>query len=176
MKKFNRHDVTVTSLKEFMIRKGWPSGAATNNRYSPAEIRFLAKRSHMYRKDLLPLFVKKFDRPDMTIVCLESLCQRHGLKTGRYRGVQELGAESISKDGIYVRVGERSQLGRRNYVLKHRLLWEQKNGPPRRHRLECLDGNLLNADPSNWECVPNGVLSRLANDFENAPAVLKPIS
>ena len=130
----------------------------------------------MYRKDLLPLFVKKFDRPDMTIVCLESLCQRHGIKTGRYRGVQALGAESISKDGIYVRVGERSQLGRRNYALKHRLLWEQKNGPPRRHRLKCLDGNLLNADPSNWECVPNGVLSRLANDFENAPAVLKPIS
>lgn len=30
------------------------------------------------------------------------------------------------------------------------------------------------ADPSNWECVPNGVLSRLhKRGFEGAPAELK---
>nr|WP_282576146.1 HNH endonuclease [Sinorhizobium meliloti] len=40
----------------------------------------------------------------------------------------------------------------RRYVLKHRYLWEQKNGPlPAGTRLRCLDGDRQNTDPSNWE-------------------------
>jgi hypothetical protein len=133
----------------------------------------------MCRKDLLPLFVKKFGRPKMTIDCLEGICKRHGIKTRRYRADKELwvGAKYLSTSGyVYVRIGERSQFEGRNWAPEHKLLWEQKNGAvPKGYKLKCLDGNRLNTDPSNWECVPNAMLGRLhARNFENAPAILKP--
>ena len=66
-------------------------------------------------------------------------------------------------------------------VHKHRYLWEQKNGPvPEDHALKCLDGNRLNTDPSNWECVPKGMLPRLSGvskttlHYDTAPDELKP--
>lgn len=78
-----------------------------------------------------------------------------------------LGHERIDpKDGyVYVSVAETNPhtgYGRR-YVLKHRHLWEQKNGElPRGMALKCLDGNKQNCDPSNWEAVPRALLPRLA--------------
>jgi hypothetical protein len=49
---------------------------------------------------------------------------------------------------------------------------------PKGHRLKCLDGNKLNADLSNWELVPVGLLPRLNGRFgrgyDEAPAELKP--
>lgn len=76
-----------------------------------------------------------------------------------------LGHERVSKDG-YVEISIAEQNPHtgyeRRYVLKHRYLWEQVNGPvPEGHALKCLDSNPLNTDPSNWEAVPRAVLARL---------------
>ncbi len=67
-------------------------------------------------------------------------------------------------------------------VMKHRWLWEQANGPvPEGMALKCLDGDRTNADPSNWEAIPRGVLSRLNGGrhkkrlaYDAAPDELKP--
>lgn len=65
-------------------------------------------------------------------------------------------------------------------VLKHRWLWEKKNGPvPIGHVLKCRDGNKLNTDPANWELISRAVLAVLNRkhnglDHATAPAELKP--
>lgn len=67
-------------------------------------------------------------------------------------------------------------------VMKHRWLWEQANGPvPEGYALKCLDGDRTNTDPSNWEPVKRGVLSRLNGgprkkrlSYDAAPPELKP--
>lgn len=65
-------------------------------------------------------------------------------------------------------------------VAKHRWLWEQANGPvPEGQVLKCLDGDLTNTDPTNWEAVPRALLPRLAGrwtiPYDSAPAELKPV-
>jgi hypothetical protein len=70
-----------------------------------------------------------------------------------------------------------------NWKMTHVLRWEAVNGPvPEGHALKCLDGNRLNTDPSNWECVPRGLLALLNGGphrkrlaYDAAPAELKPI-
>lgn len=69
-----------------------------------------------------------------------------------------------------------------NWKATHLLRWEAVHGPvPAGHALKCLDGNRLNADPANWECVPRGVLAHLNGGrtkkrlaYDAAPVELKP--
>lgn len=76
-----------------------------------------------------------------------------------------LGHERVSKDG-YVEISI-DQINphtgyERRYVLKHRHMWEQKNGSLADGMcLKCIDGNRLNADPSNWEPMPRATLPYL---------------
>lgn len=84
-----------------------------------------------------------------------------------------LGHERVSQDG-YVEVSiaeENPHTGfERRYVLKHRHLWEQANGPiPEGHFLKCLDGDKTNTDPSNWEALPRAVLPRLSGGRWHKP-------
>lgn len=97
-----------------------------------------------------------------------------------------LGHERVSKDGyVEISIAETNPHTGfwRRYVLKHRHLWEQANGPiPAGHALKCLDGNKQNTDPANWEAVPRAILPRLAGGnrhhrklaFDDAPAELRP--
>lgn len=49
------------------------------------------------------------------------------------------------------------------FMHKHRYLWEQANGPlPKGMALKCLDGDIRNCDPTNWEAIPRALLPRLA--------------
>jgi hypothetical protein len=77
-----------------------------------------------------------------------------------------LGHERVSRDGyVEISVAQTNpHTGyNRRYVLKHRWLWEQKNGPvPAGHALKCLDGNRQNCDPSNWVAISRKALPRLA--------------
>lgn len=69
-----------------------------------------------------------------------------------------------------------------NWKPTHWLRWEAVHGPvPKGHALKCLDGNRLNTEASNWECVARGVLARLNGGrmkkriaFDAAPAEIKP--
>lgn len=95
-----------------------------------------------------------------------------------------LGHERIdAKDGyVYLSVAETNpHTGyERRYVLKHKWLWEQANGPlPEGHCLKALDGNRQNCDPSNWEAIPRGALPYLNGrwnglNYDEAPAEVRP--
>lgn len=66
------------------------------------------------------------------------------------------------------------------FVLKHKYLWEQANGPvPEGHCLKSRDGNRQNTDPSNWMCIPRSMLPRLSGrwtlPYDDAPDELKPL-
>lgn len=93
-----------------------------------------------------------------------------------------VGHERTNTDGyVEISVEERNpHTGfERRYVHKHRLLWKRENGPiPEGMCLKCLDGNKANSDPSNWKCIPRGMLPRLNNqwgrEYDVAPSELKP--
>jgi hypothetical protein len=102
-------------------------------------------------------------------------------KGGLPANTKYAGHERVSKDGyVEVSVNETNpHTGfERRYVLKHKWLWEQKHGRvPKGMALKCK-GNRLNADPSNWELVPRGLLPRLngksGRGYDSAPDDLKP--
>lgn len=49
-----------------------------------------------------------------------------------------------------------------HWVGKGRWVWERENGPvPEGHVVVMLDGDPMNCEPDNLECVPRGVLARL---------------
>lgn len=90
---------------------------------------------------------------------------------------------TCKKDGyIYISVEcEEKKAGfNREYVLKHKWLWEKLNGAvPEGHFLKSLDGNRRNTDPSNWVCLPNSMKPRLiagraGTDYDGADQELKP--
>lgn len=93
-----------------------------------------------------------------------------------------LGHERISKDGyVEISIDEtNSHTGyERRYVLKHRYLWEEKNGKlPEGMCLKCLDNNRQNTDPSNWEAIPRGMLPFLnghrGHNYDDSSQELKP--
>jgi hypothetical protein len=92
-----------------------------------------------------------------------------------------LGHERVDGNGyVVISIGETNpHTGfERRYVLKHKYLWEQANGPiPTGMCLKCL-GERQDSDPSNWELVPRGLLPRLngksGRNYDAAPAELKP--
>lgn len=62
---------------------------------------------------------------------------------------REIGSERIDKDG-YVLVKIRDGYLNKNWVLKHRLIYEQIHGKiPKNHKVVFADGNKRNFDPDN---------------------------
>lgn len=50
-----------------------------------------------------------------------------------------------------------SKLADSKWVLTHRLIWEQAHGPiPAKHIVRFIDGNTMNLQLSNLECIPMG--------------------
>lgn len=176
-----------------------------SRKYSKAELQFVERRKGLTRRELHAAFLERFRRTDVSIGNLQYICKTRGWFTGRTDGpfkngnipfmkgrkrppdpnqdknlnkkgmrYASPGNEKIHPYGYILITAERA--GVLKYVSKHKLLWEQTNGPvPKGMVLKCLDGDKQNTDPSNWECVPTGVLSRLRKRcFENAPPELKP--
>lgn len=78
------------------------------------------------------------------------------------------GHERITKDG-YVEIRVR----RGKYRLKHLWLWEKKNGPlPKSHCLRCMDGNIKNTAPENWELITRAENMKL-NTIHRYPEEVK---
>ena len=183
--------------------------------YSAQELAWIKVRADLPRRLLHAVFVYAFDRPDVSLANLKSICKRHGWMTGRTgcftpglapankgkkmpfnpnsaatqfkkgglpHNTKHLGAERIGKGGyIEISVAETNHHTgyERRYVMKHRHLWEQANGPlPEGMCLKCLDGDRTNTDPGNWEALPRALLPRLNGRFgrryDSAPAALKP--
>lgn len=146
---FGRTDVTLENLTSLFKRMGWHTG-----------------RSGQFAKGQAPANKgKKMPfNPKSAATRFRPGHRPHNSKP--------VGHERVSVEGyIEVSVAETNPhtgAGRR-YVQKHRRLWEIENGPvPEGHCLKCLDGNKLNTDPSNWECIPRSMLPRLNNQWGRA--------
>lgn len=159
--KFGRDDVSLKNFNALCQRNGWLTG-----------------RTGFFAKGEVPHNKGKPFNPA-------------GSEKGRFKkgnaphNTNYLGHERVSVDGyVEISVDERNpHTGfERRYVLKHKWLWEKLNGPvPDGHALKCLDGNRLNTDPSNWECIPRAVLARLNGGrfrttlpYDDASPELKP--
>lgn len=142
-KKFGREDVTLLNLHSLRKRKGWKTGRT--GCFTKGQEPHNKGKPHPARGRAIATQFKKGQTPHNT---------------------NYLGHERVDpKDGyVYISVDERNpHTGyERRYVLKHKWLWEQANGPvPDGHALKCLDSNKQNTDPSNWVPVPRAVLARL---------------
>lgn len=157
--KFGRSDVSLTNLNALCKRKGWFTGRT--GRFFPGQTPANKGKPHPSHPNTAKTQFKKGQLPHNT---------RH------------LGHERISQDGyVEITVAETNpHTGfERRYVLKHRHLWEQANGPlPADMCLKCLDGNKTNTDPGNWEAIPRALLPRLngrfGRGFESAAPEVKP--
>jgi hypothetical protein len=67
---------------------------------------------------------------------------------------REANATSIRKDSTG-RLYHYSKIADSVWVLTHRLMWEQANGPiPPKHVVRFIDGDTLNLQLTNLECIP----------------------
>lgn len=163
-KRFGRDDVTAQHLHALRKRKGWKTGRTGQ-------------------------FVKGQVSHNKGVKCAPGRGGRHPnarrtqfRKGNRPHNTKYAGHERVSKDGyVEISIEETNpHTGfERRYVLKHRWLWEQKNGPvPEGMCLKSLDGNKLNTDPSNWEAIPQAMLpylnGRWGLDYQAAHPEVKP--
>lgn len=95
-----------------------------------------------------------------------------------------IGHERINHEGyveISVAMPNPYTKADRHYVAKHKLLWEEENGPvPEGHVLKCLDGDKQNTDPNNWMAIPRALLPRLNGrwtklSYDEADPEIKPL-
>lgn len=157
---FGRADVSLVHISALCKRKGWMTG-----------------RTGCFEKGLVP-HNKGKPHP---CTRLPSVVRTQFKKGNLPHNTNYLGHERVSKDGyVEISIDETNpHTGfERRYVLKHRWLWEQKNGPlPEGYALKCK-GDKLNTDPSNWDAIPRAMLPRLSGrygrGYEEASAELKP--
>lgn len=162
--RFGREDVSPGKLHSLRKREGWKTG-----------------RTGRFDKGTVP--------PNKGKRCPEGVGGRHpnARKTQFKKGSAPHNAKgpghvSLGDDGYLWIITDRCNpwTGASTWrVHLHRWRWEQQHGPvPEGHVLKCLDGDRLNADPSNWEAVPQGLLPRLngksGRDYDHAPAGLRP--
>lgn len=80
-------------------------------------------------------------------------------KGGLPPNTKPIGYERITKDGyieVKVKMRPSSPLCKDNFILKHRLIWEEANGPiPKGYKVTFLDGNKQNCVFENLALVTN---------------------
>jgi hypothetical protein len=137
--RFGRADVSDVNLHSLRKRKGWKTGrtgcfengAAPHNKGKP--------------------FPTAAQHPN---------CRKTHFTKGERRGVavrlyKPVGTERVSKDGYRERKINDGMPLQSRWRAVHLIEWEAKNGPlPKGYALKCLDGNRGNADPANWEAIP----------------------
>lgn len=169
VEKFGRCDVSLVNLHSLRKRKGWLTG-----------------RSGRFEKGATPV--------NKGIPCPPGKGGRHpnaqrtqfakGGRTGKAAiNYKPIGTERITEDGYRERKIHDGLPMQSRWQLVQRIEWEAAHGPiPDGYALKCLDGNRLNAHPSNWEAIPRGVLARLNGGrfrktipYDDASDELKPI-
>lgn len=157
--KFERDDVTLDNFTALCKRNNWITGRT--GQFPKGTIPPNKGKKMPYNENCAKTQFKKGHKPHNT---------------------KFVGRERLSKNGyIEISVAERNPHtgSDTRYVLKHKYLWEQKNGRvPEGMCLKCLDGDRHNTDPSNWVLISRGALPFLNNfrgyDYDNMPADLKP--
>lgn len=144
--KFDRHDVSFTNYAALCKRNGWFTGRS--GQFVPGQVSHNKGKKMPFNANSAKTQFKKGQQPHNT---------------------KFLGHENVTKDGyVEISVAEPNPHTGfdRRYVLKHRHVWEQANGPlPQGMCLKCLGGDKTNTDPSNWEVIPRALLPRLNGRF-----------
>jgi hypothetical protein len=87
---------------------------------------------------------------------------------------KEDNAISIRKD-TSGRLYYYSKLADSKWALTHRLTWEQANGPiPPKHIVRFIDGNTMNLELSNLECIPM-IQNMTKNSIQRFPMELQQV-
>jgi hypothetical protein len=166
VKTFRRKEITVDHIKALCTRRGWQTGR--DGRFEQG------LTPHNKGKPCPP--GKGGKHPNARKTQFQKGRQPHNTKFAGHE-------RRDKKDGyVYLSVNETNpHTGfERRHVLKHKYLWEQKNGPvPKGYALKAIDSNRANTDPDNWELVPRSMLPRLAGgrygtSYDDAPKELKP--
>lgn len=166
--RFGRQDVTQINLHSLRKRKGWRTGRTGQ----------FVKGQEAFNKGQRCPEGKGGRHPNAMATQFKAGQEPHNTKHVGHERTTKYGYIEISVESPNPYTGYS-----RRYVMKHRWLWEQANGPiPAGYALKCLDGDRLNTDPSNWECLPRGVLARLnagrfrsTLPYDEASAELKPV-
>ncbi|NKI99623.1 HNH endonuclease [Novosphingobium sp. SG707] len=165
---FPRDDLTAANINSLRKRKGWSTG----------------RTGH---------FVKGETPHNKGKSCEEGKGGKHPnarksqFKPGQRQGVavrlyKPIGTERMSKGGYLERKINDDMPLRARWRAVHLLRWEEQNGPiPKGMALKCLNSDILNTDPSNWELVPRAILPRLNGGphksrlaYDAAPPELRP--
>lgn len=157
---FGRSDVSFDNLRSLCKRNGWYTGRT--GCFSNGSVPANKGKKMPFNPNSARTQFKKGQIPHNT---------------------KHAGHERVSKDGyVEISIEETNpHTGyERRYVLKHKHLWEQKNGGvPKGMCLKSKDGNKQNTDPDNWEPIPRAMLPRLngvcGRNYDKAPAELKPL-
>jgi len=159
--KFGREDVAFSNYAALCKRNGWLTGR--DGRLLPGNVPWSKGKKLPYNENSAKTQFKKGQLPHNT----------------KFAGHEYIDL----KDG-YVRISieeTNPHTGfERRYVLKHKHLWEQKNGKlPAGMCLKCLDGNRANAAPENWEAIPRGMLplinGRWRAGYDDSPEEVRPV-
>lgn len=136
---FERTEVSLSNFNSLCKRMGWMTG-----------------RTGHYKRGSTPANKGK------TMPYNENSARTRFKKGRTPHNTKYLGHERISRDGyVEISIDETNpHTGyKRRYVLKHKYLWEKKNGPiPEGMCLKCLDGNRQNTNPANWELISRSIL------------------
>lgn len=196
-------DLTIAFNKEFGLEKSegairstlgnrrYLSGRHGNHRkgggsfrYSQEQLEFLREG---YKTLTIPELARSFNdhfalkKSDQAI---QGAIKLHGFATERGRGIphseiKALGSERVSSSTgfVWIKVDEPDphRGGKTRYKLKHKVIWEESNGPvPEGHFLRFLDGNKQNCALENlalFDRIENAVLNHLR--FNEAPQELR---
>ena len=108
--------------------------------------------------------------------CLNELGVRiEKSKKGDYKSAiaKSVGFERMDDGYVWVKVRTDEGANKKNWVQKHRYVWEQENGKiPDGYKIVFLDGNRLNCDISNLDCVPVNIQASI-NYVPNNVAIRK---
>lgn len=168
----SKHATTLGLTKDPAYLASEASG-----RMQPGDARGAATR---FRKGQAPQNKGVTHRPGWAPGRMRDHQFKPGQKGTRWKPV---GSTRLIDGFVYVKVSDIPKVPHTvNWKAVHIQRWEADHGPvPKDHALKCRDGNRLNTDPSNWECIPRAILPQLNGgrakrlSYDDAPAELKPI-
>ena len=142
-------NVKGKTLKELtnMINKEFDLNL-TENSISNRKVKLGIKSGNIggrFEKGHIPANKGKPMKPEQYEKCKKTMFKRGNIPANR----REVGSERVTKDG-YLKIKIQDGQGNKNWILKHRFIYEQVNGPiPKSHKVIFADGNKRNFEIDN---------------------------
>ena len=178
-KQFNTN-FTYTQVRDFCHRKNLL--ITKSFLYNEEELQWMYDNYNrkLHRKELVKLFEEKFNKK-LNPNTFKAKCNANGIfkdKENYIDGSLEyafpIGTEKIFNGEIHIKINNIKETNRnrksdrayhKNWVRKHKYVWEQANGPvPKGYYLCFRDGNKLNCELSNLYLATHSELGLLAKN------------